>query len=158
MQQCDDGRRARLGSRADSIRVAFEGSDMTFSLKRALCGAMLAGFALTVAAQTPVPSRESTSSDDGKRELSVEELVKLKQNPVSGLRQVVFQANVNPNYPESGKTQGIYSLQVVWPFSLNDDYRLVTYTILSQYSVPGAPGESTLNGLGDTLINLFVSP
>jgi hypothetical protein len=45
MQQCDDGRRARLGSRADSIRVALEGVDMTFSLKRALCGAMLAASA-----------------------------------------------------------------------------------------------------------------
>jgi hypothetical protein len=89
---------------------------------------------------------------------SIEELQKLKQNPVSGLKQILFQANVNPKYPGSGKTQGIYSLQAVWPFSLNDDYRLVTYTILPQYHVPAKAGESAINGLGDTLINLFVSP
>jgi hypothetical protein len=117
------------------------------------------GLALLVSAQTSVVSAdESATSGESNRLPSVEELVKLKQNPVSGLKQILFEANVNPNYPGSGKTQGIYSLQAVWPFSINEDYRLVTYTIVPQYHVPGPPGESTLNGLGDTLINLFVSP
>jgi hypothetical protein len=89
---------------------------------------------------------------------SVEQLVALKQNPVSGLRQFVLQANANPNYPVPGTTQGIYSLQAVWPFSINDDYRLVTYTILPLYNLPGQAGQNTVTGLGDTLINLFVSP
>jgi hypothetical protein len=48
---------------------------------------------------------------------------------VSGLRQIVLQANVDPNYPDAGKTQGIDSLQPVWPFSINEDYRLITYTL-----------------------------
>ncbi|MEO8353741.1 MAG: RpiB/LacA/LacB family sugar-phosphate isomerase, partial [Chthoniobacteraceae bacterium] len=56
---------------------------------------------------------------------SVSELVKLKQNPVSGLKQIGFQANVNPGDPDSGDALGIYSLQTVWPFSVNDDYRLI---------------------------------
>lgn len=122
----------------------------------------LLGFAVTIlassaAAQTSAPSTSETTSEAGQMP-SVEELQKLKQNPVSGLKQILFQANVNPNYPDSGKTQGIYSLQAVWPFSLNEDYRLVTYTILPQYHVSAQAGESAINGLGDTLINLFVSP
>ena len=119
---------------------------------------MALGFAINAYAQTSEETSGQTLSVDTTQLPSVEDLVKQKQNPVSGLRQIVLQANVDPNYPDAGKTQGIYSLQPVWPFSINEDYRLVTYTILPVYSVPGPPGESTLNGLGDTLINLFVSP
>ena len=55
------------------------------------------------------------------------------------------------------KDGGAYSLQVVWPFSLNEDWRLISYTILPVHQVP-VPGESTKVGLGDTLINLFAAP
>lgn len=89
---------------------------------------------------------------------SVEDLVKLKQNPVSGLRQILFQADDNPGYPGAGKTQGVYSLQAVWPFAISDDYRLVSYTIAPLYNLPGQAGDQSVNGVGDTLINLFVSP
>jgi hypothetical protein len=124
---------------------------------RCLHGIAIAAIASATAAQTPAQST-SVAPNEAAQLPSVEELVKLKQNPVSGLKQILFQANVNPNYPSSGKSEGIYSLQAVWPFSINDDYRLVTYTIVPQYHVPGQDGESALNGLGDTLINLFVSP
>ena len=127
---------------------------------QSLFGCAVAAFAVAASAQLNLSpsSVPPAGDDDGKPMPSIEELQKLKQNPVSGLKQILFQANVNPNYPGSGKTQGIYSLQAVWPFSLNDDYRLVTYTILPQYHVPAQAGESAINGLGDTLINLFVSP
>jgi hypothetical protein len=123
-----------------------------------LLSCSLAALPCAAAAQTPTSPSDAAAVDEGKPALSVEQLVKLKQNPVSGLKQILFEANVNPNYPDSGKTQGIYSLQAVWPFSINEDYRLITYTIVPQLSVPGPPGESTVNGLGDTLINLFVTP
>ncbi len=55
------------------------------------------------------------------------------------------------------KDGGAYSLQVVWPFSLNGDWRLISYTILPVLQVP-VPGESSKVGLGDTLINLFAAP
>ena len=115
--------------------------------------------ALMASVQTPVVSAdESATLGETNSPLSVAELVKLKQNPVSGLKQILFEANMNPGYPDSGETQGIYSLQAVWPFSINEDYRLVTYTILPLFHAPGANGESSQTGLGDTLINLFVSP
>ena len=107
------------------------------------------------AQETPVPQTATADSDQSP---SVEELAKLKQNPVSGLRQIVFQAVVSPEVPVTGKTAGNYSLQPVWPFPLGKDWRLVTYTILPVVQQPGAAGEKTIVGLGDTLINLFVSP
>jgi hypothetical protein len=87
----------------------------------------------------------------------VEDLAKLKQDPLSGLRTVIFQAEVSPNVPGSGKTEGSYSIQPVWPFSLTKDWKLITYTILPVLQVP-VPGEDTKVGLGDTLTNLYVAP
>jgi Putative MetA-pathway of phenol degradation len=103
------------------------------------------------------PASEPVTLSATNQTPSVEELVKLKQNPVSGLRQVVLQGVIGPDVPDSGKTAGDYSLQVVWPFSLNEDWKLISYTILPVLQVP-VPSENTKLGLGDTLINLFVSP
>jgi len=106
----------------------------------------------------PAPAQTEASAET-KQAPSAGELAKLKQDPVSGLRQVVFQANVNPNTPVSGKTQANYSLQPVWPISLNEDYKLITYTILPVIHQPtGAPDGSSITGMGDTLVNLFVAP
>jgi hypothetical protein len=60
---------------------------------------------------------------------SVEELAKLKQDPLSELRTVIFQAEVSPNEPGSGKTEGSYSIQPVWPFPLTKDWKLLTYNL-----------------------------
>jgi hypothetical protein len=89
---------------------------------------------------------------------SVQELAKLKQNPVSGLRQLIFQADVSPDVPDSDDSLGIYSLQLVWPFALNEDWRLITYSILPVIDLPGVAGQDSITGLGDTLINFFISP
>jgi len=89
---------------------------------------------------------------------SASDLAKLKQDPVSGLRQVILQAQVSPNMPGSGKTAANYSVQPVWPFSVNEDWKVITYTILPVIQQPGGPGQSDKFGMGDTLINLFLAP
>jgi hypothetical protein len=104
-----------------------------------------------------VSADEPATLDETNSQLSVEELVKLKQNPVSGLRQIVIQANVSPNLPGSGKTEGSYSIQPVWPFSLSQDWKVITYSILPLIQQP-VPCEATKVGLGDTLMNFFVAP
>jgi len=91
-------------------------------------------------------------------ESSAEELAKLKQNPVSGLRQLIFQADVSPDVPFSEDSSSLYSLQVVWPFALNEDWRLITYSILPLIDLPGVAGQDSTTGLGNTLLNFFVSP
>jgi len=123
-------------------------------LSIAIC--LLMAFLAAASEQVPPPAEPAIGAEPSTR-MSVEDLAKLKQNPVSGLRQVLLQAVVSPNLPGSGKTEGVYSLQVVWPFRLNEDYRLITYSILPTVQVPGAPTKATF-GLGDTLLNFFVTP
>ena len=118
---------------------------------------MISSFHLPpAAAQDSSASQTVTAATD--QTPSVEELARLKQNPVSGLRQIVLQAVVSPDMPVTGKTAGNYSIQPVWPFALGENWRLITYTILPVIQQPGAPGENSIVGLSDTLINLFFSP
>ena len=100
----------------------------------------------------------STGADASTANPSNEELAKLKQNPVGGLRQVIFNAEVSPNLPATGETAGVYSLQVVWPFPVDEDWKLITYSIVPVLHVPNASGEGSTTGLSDTLLNFFVSP
>jgi len=109
-------------------------------------------------AQDPAASADPVAS--GKPAApSAAELARLKQNPVSGLRQVGVDMTVAPDTPPAGRTAGAYSLQVVWPFRLpTPDYRLITYSILPVLQLPDATGTDTTVGLGNTLLNFFVTP
>jgi len=67
----------------------------------------------------------ATAQTETSSEQKVQELVKLKQNPVSGLRQVGVDITLSPSVPVTGGTEGSYSTQIVWPFSLGEDWRLM---------------------------------
>ena len=117
------------------------------------------GLALMVAAQTSVVwAGDPETLEETSQTQSASDLAKLKQDPVSGLRQVIVQAQVSPDLPGSGKTAANYSVQPVWPFSLNEDWKVISYTILPVIQQPSANGEDSIVGLGDTLINLFFAP
>jgi hypothetical protein len=118
----------------------------------ALTFLMLAIFSSTVLAQEPSVTEVVTTGP------TAEELAKLKQNPVSGLRQLIYVATVSPDVPDSDDSLGVHSLQLVWPFALNDDWRVVTYSILPLLDLPGVAGQDSTTGLGDTQLNFFVSP
>jgi hypothetical protein len=91
--------------------------------------------------------------------LSAEELAKLAQNPVGNLISVPIQNNTNLNFgPEEG-TQNIANIQPVIPVSVNDDWNIITRTILPVISNPKLfPGDDRTNGIGDTQFTAFLSP
>src|SRR5271157_4714871 len=60
---------------------------------------------LSSAAAQETSARQTETAATGQAP-SVEELAKLKQNPVSGLREVILQAVVSPDMPVTGKTAG----------------------------------------------------
>lgn len=92
-------------------------------------------------------------------ELSTEELAKLAQNPVGNLISVPFQNNTNLNYGPEKKTQNILNIQPVIPVSVNEDWNIITRTILPVVSQPALyPGDDRTNGLGDTVFTAFLSP
>ena len=92
-------------------------------------------------------------------DLSEEELAKLAQNPVGNLISVPFQNNTNLNFgPEKG-TQNVLNIQPVVPISISDDWNVITRTILPVISMPSlGPDTGSLNGIGDTQFNAFLSP
>ncbi|MDX1431006.1 MAG: neuromedin U [Gammaproteobacteria bacterium] len=92
-------------------------------------------------------------------EMSSEELAKLAQNPVGNLISVPFQNNTNFNVGPEEETQNILNIQPVIPISLDEEWNVITRTILPVISQPAfSPGESRENGLGDTQVSAFLSP
>lgn len=90
---------------------------------------------------------------------SATELAKATQNPIAKLISVPFQNNTNFNVGPDDKTQNILNIQPVVPFSLNEDWNLITRTILPVISQPGfAPGDGRTNGIGDVQFSTFFSP
>jgi len=92
-------------------------------------------------------------------EMSAEELAKLAQNPVGNLISLPFQNNTNLNFgPEKG-TQNVLNIQPVIPISVNEDWNIITRTILPVISMPSlGPGIDSTNGIGDTVFTAFLSP
>lgn len=88
------------------------------------------------------------------------ELAKKLSNPVAALISVPFQANYDRNIGlmEDGSVW-LINIQPVVPFSLTDNWNVISRTILpviSQQDIPeDGAGES---GIGDILQSLFFSP
>ncbi len=92
-------------------------------------------------------------------ELSAEELAKLAQNPVGNLISVPFQNNTNLNFGPQKGTQNVLNIQPVIPVSVNDEWNVITRTIVPVISMPSLyPGDDRSNGIGDTLFTAFLSP
>jgi len=91
--------------------------------------------------------------------LSAEELAKLAQNPVGNLISVPFQNNTNLNVgPEKG-TQNILNIQPVIPISVNEEWNVITRTIIPVISNPAFSSTTErVNGVGDIQFNAFLSP
>ena len=89
----------------------------------------------------------------------VAELARAAQNPVANMISVPFQNNTNTNFGPLEKTQNVLNIQPVLPFELNDDWNLITRTIIPVISQPAfTPGQSTTTGIGDTVFSAFFSP
>ena len=87
------------------------------------------------------------------------ELARAVQNPVADLISLPLQNNANFNYGPNGHIQNVLNIQPVVPVRLNEDWNLVTRTILPVISQPEfTPGEGTTFGLGPTQASLFLSP
>jgi hypothetical protein len=86
-----------------------------------------------------------------------EALAKAVQNPVASMISLPFQNNINTGIGPDDRTQNILNIQPVWPFELNDDWNLITRTIVPVISQPITNGER-INGLGDTTFSALLSP
>jgi len=126
---------------------------------RAIVGASL--FVL-FGAVIALPASAANEDGDGiiePGEDATAELARAAQNPVASMISVPFQNNTNFNFGPLEKTQNILNIQPVLPFELNEDWNLITRTIVPVISQPAfTPTQDRKFGLGDILFTAFLSP
>ena len=132
------------------MRVNASPSGRTQPVRARKTTRLLALALLTLAVAPASPARA---------EMSAEELAKLSQNPVANLINVPFQNNTNFNYGPLDGTQNILNIQPVIPITVNNDWNVITRTILPLLWQPGlVQGQGTTFGLGDMQFSAFLSP
>ena len=95
---------------------------------------------------------QSTTEDASK-------LAKAVQNPVANLISVPFQNNFNFGVGPRDVTQYVLNVQPVIPVKLNEDWNLITRTVMPIINQPSpAPGIPSAFGLGDINPSFFLSP
>ncbi len=91
--------------------------------------------------------------------MTAEELAKIAQNPVGNLISLPIQNNTNFNVGPRDGTQNILNIQPVFPISVNQDWNIITRTIVPVISMPAfSDADDRTNGLGDVQFSSFLSP
>ena len=90
------------------------------------------------------------------------DLAKEAQNPIANMISLPFQNNTNFGIgPDDDEVQNVLNIQPVIPFTINDDWNLITRTIVPIISQPDfytGPDDGTITGLGDITFSAFFSP
>jgi len=87
------------------------------------------------------------------------ELAKAAQNPIANMISLPLQNNTNIGIGLDDENQNILNIQPVWPFTVNDDWNIITRTILPVISQPDIlTNEGRVNGIGDVNSTAFLSP
>ncbi|MFO1461954.1 MAG: neuromedin U [Verrucomicrobiota bacterium] len=106
-----------------------------------------------------VSSTILTAQDVPSASSDTEKLAREVQNPVANLISVPFQNNFNFGIGPEDVTQYVLNFQPVIPITLNEDWNLITRTIVPIISQPSpAPGIPSAAGLGDINPTFFLSP
>ena len=80
-------------------------------------------------------------------------------NPVADLISLPFQYNVDYNIGAKNATRQVLNIQPVIPVSLNEDWNVISRTILPIVDIGSvAAGVDSMSGLGDTTQSFFFSP
>ncbi|CAN7326886.1 transporter [Phyllobacterium sp. LjRoot231] len=90
---------------------------------------------------------------------NAQELAKKLSNPIASLISVPFQGNYDGGYGPNDGDKYYINVQPVIPFTLNEDWNLISRTIVPiawQNDIAGRSGDQF--GLGDTTQSLFFSP
>ena len=111
------------------------------------------GAAAQSTASGPPPDTGGAEAEDATA------LAKKLQNPIGDLYSFPFQNNTNFNYGPHKGTQDILNVQPVIPIHINDDWNVITRTILPLVWQPSLlPAQTVPFGIGPITFSAFVSP
>jgi hypothetical protein len=85
------------------------------------------------------------------------DLAKTVQNPLASLVSLPFQANYNNGFGEHDRLFFNLNIQPVVPYHPNEEWNVITRTIIPLNSVPIGETDSVF-GIGDTSFSVFLSP
>src|SRR5271170_6743557 len=122
-----------------------------------LSGCLLAlsvlSFGAAAQSARPSPAPDAGSDNDATA------LAKKLQNPIGDLYSIPFQNNTNFNTGPNKGTQDILNIQPVIPIHVNDDWNIITRTILPLVWNPSlSPIDTVPVGTGPTTFSAFLSP
>src|SRR5215467_2350590 len=106
-------------------------------------------------AATQTPDDPDGSSRAGQ---SAEELAKQSNNPFASMVVVPFRNDTLPNDGPFHGTQNVLGAKPIVPFSVNEDWNVITRTEIPLVSQPDPQTDTSINGLGDITENLYFSP
>ncbi len=113
-------------------------------------------FAVALALALPLVAVRADEADD---KAAAAELAKKLQNPVASLIQVPIQNNWDFGIGSANAMRYTANIQPVVPFSISEDWNLVTRTILPVvYAESPVSGGRDAWGLSDTVQSFFLSP
>ncbi len=125
----------------------------------ATAAAALLACAPAQAQQGPVASSAAAKPNDDTTGESDTDLAKKLQNPIGDLYSFPFQSNTNFGVGPHPGTQEILNIQPVIPIHVNDDWNIITRTILPVVWNPDlSPLPSVPVGAGPTDFSAFLSP
>ena len=108
------------------------------------------------------PSHAADEDGDGiiePGEDETAELARAAQNPIANMISLPFQNNTSFNTGPRERTANVLNIQPVLPFSVTEDWNLITRTIFPiVYQPSSVRGQNRQTGIGDTLFTAFASP
>ena len=119
-------------------------------------------FSVASPAQTAEGEGASTSanaSSDGPASGGASDLAHKLANPIANMISAPFQFNYDTGIGETDADRWILNIQPVFPFELNEDWNLISRTILPVIDLesPTVDGKN-VSGVGDIVQSFFFSP
>lgn len=86
------------------------------------------------------------------------ELAKQSQDPLSGLIMLPIQNNFDMNISTLNKTAYELLIEPTFPIKINDDWRILTHTVIPVVSMPEIESGKTTSGLSNIMVSALLSP